>query len=294
MIAKRSVLFLIILYLAFTYKCQAQGIVEKNKIIYSQILKQEVYYSVLLPERYAEQDTRYSAVYLLHGLGGDQNSWLQRCMINSLTDSLMHQASIDQLIYIMPAAYDSYYINNFDSSFRYMDFFVKELVPAIDSLYRTLPERKHRALLGMSMGGFGAIILGMKHPELFGSAVCLSAAVRNEPIFIDLPQEKYDSYFGRVYGHGRQANDRITEHWMQNSPFYILDSTLISKVQTIHWYIDCGFDDFLLPANEAFHRLLIQNNISHEYHVRPGEHNWNYWYRSTVNGLIYLNQVFNE
>jgi S-formylglutathione hydrolase FrmB len=171
-----------------------------------------------------------------------------------------------------------------------MDFFIREFVPAIDSIYRTKTTKANRTLMGISMGGFGSIILALKYPQHFGSVVCLSAAVRNEEIFKDLPQARYNNYFGKVFGFDLADDDRITDHWRANSPYYITDTNIISLARLQNWYIDCGLDDFLLQANEAFHQWLILNKIPHEYHVRPGEHNWAYWYRSTVNGLIYLDE----
>jgi enterochelin esterase-like enzyme len=281
----------LILFSTLTIQCQGQSIIESDQIIYSSILQQEVKYSVLLPPDYMKSDTvKYPVIYLLHGINGDQNSWLQRCKINTLSDSLRESGAIGDFIIVMPAAYNSYYINNYDSSFRYMDFFIEEFVPAIDSIYRTTPGKQNCALMGISMGGFGSIIIGLKYPEYFGSIVSLSAAVRDEEIFKGLPQTKYNSYFGKVYGFGLSADDRITDHWKANSPYYITDTNIIALAQTQNWYIDCGFDDFLFQANETFHQWLTMNKIPHEYHVRSGEHNWIYWYRSTVNGLIYLDE----
>lgn len=287
----RKILFYLILVSLFFIQCHGQSIIESDKIIYSSILKQEVEYSVLLPGGYMKSDTlHYPVIYLLHGINGDQNSWLQRSKINILIDSLREAGDIGDFIYIMPAAYNSYFINNFDSSFMYMDFYIDEFVPAIDSIYRTIPERENRALMGISMGGFGSIILGLKHPDLFGSIISLSAAVRDEATFKKLPQAKYNDYFGKIFGFNLLPEERITDHWKENSPYFITDSSIISMAQTQNWYIDCGLNDFLYPANEKFHQWLRENNIPHEYHVRPGEHNWSYWYRSTIKGLIFLNE----
>jgi S-formylglutathione hydrolase FrmB len=118
--------------------------------------------------------------------------------------------------------------------------------------------------------------------------------VRNEEIFKKLPQAKYNSYFGKVYGIDLSGESRITEHWKANSPFYITDTVKLTLARSQNWYVDCGLNDFLYPANEAFHQWLKLNNIPHEYHVRPGEHNWSYWYRSSVNGLIYLDEQLNN
>lgn len=270
----------------------SQSIAVNNKSVQSSIMKQEMNYSILLPENYYTSTAKYPVLYLLHGFGGNHNSWLIRCQINELVDSLKINMNLNNFIIVMPDAGNSYFINNYDSSYMLSDFLAYELVPAIDSLYRTEPDFSSRAIMGLSMGGFGAIINTMKHPKLFGSVVALSAAIRTEAIFKSLPQARYERYFGNVYGPGLSDSARITTHWKEYSPYLLMDTIMVENMKAINWYIDCGMSDFLLPANEEFHKLLVRYNIPHEYHVRPGKHNWAYWYKSTIYGLLFLNEKF--
>lgn len=118
--------FYLIMISLLIVHCQGQSIVEYDRIIYSHTLRQDTEYSVLLPDDYHKSDTkRYPAIYLLHGINGDQNSWLQRCQVNTIVDSLNGADEFGDFIFVMPAAYNSYYINNHDSSFRYMDYFIE-------------------------------------------------------------------------------------------------------------------------------------------------------------------------
>ncbi len=264
--------------------------VGRNLSIQSKVLDQKISYSVMLPGSYHIDSKEYPVIYLLHGFGGNHESWLDRCYIAQLVDSLLQVRDIGEFIYVMPDAKNSYYINNYDSSFQYHDFFIKELVPTIDSLFRTKKQKEFRTLFGLSMGGFGSIILAIKNPELFGSVIALSPAVRNQLIFENLPQHSYERYFGPVYGAGLESDQRITLHWKENSPYVLIDSTNAKQYMGINWYIDCGLFDSLLPASEGFHQLLLQYNVPHEFHVRPGGHNWDYWYHSTIYGLIFISQ----
>ena len=280
------------IFTQFQICCSSSDIIIRTgEKYYSQILEREIEYSVLLPHDYfLDEIIHYPVIYLLHGIHGNDKSWLEGNRVDHLIDSLVKLGNLGNFIYVMPSAYDSYYINNFDSSFRYMDFFTMELVPAIDSIYRTEKDRESSTLLGISMGGFGSIVLGLQHTELFGTIVSLSAAVRTEEIFKQVPQAKYDDYFEKVYGPELAGEDRITDHWKANSPYYVTDSTILASARHQNWYIDCGMDDFLLEANEAFHRWMILNNIDHDYHVRPGSHNWSYWHRSLIYALMYINE----
>ena len=288
---KYTRLFIELLFLSsflFGFHLNAQVRIGRNLSIQSKILNRKISYSVILPSTYHLNSDRYPVIYLLHGYGGNNESWLKRCHIDQLVDSLLKEGDIGEFIYIMPDADNSYYINNYDSSYRYHDFFISELIPTIDSLFRTRNQKEFRILMGLSMGGYGSIVLAVKNPEIFGSVIAMSPAVRNQYIFENLPQDQYERLYSSVYGKGLVSDQRFTQHWRENSPYVLIDSVTAGNYYGINWYIDCGLYDSLLPASEAFHQLLLQYKIPHEFHIRPGGHNWSYWYHSTIYGLIYI------
>ena len=289
----RSVAIFLTVGIAFQCTC-SQVIVQENIGVESILLNRTVKVNLILPVGYGSSEKTYPTVFLLHGIGGDHTSWLNRCHVDRMIDSLHAATNMGDYIYVLPDAGNSYYINNYDSTNMYADFFIHELVPYIDNHYRTQADRSHRALLGLSMGGYGSVMLALHAPELFGIVVALSAAVRNEPMVQALPQDRYNWLYGPVFGTDLQGDERITEHWKQNTPYYLIDSTNSANYTDISWYIDCGLDDFLLPASEAFHKLLQQYGIPHEYHIRPGKHNWAYWYLSTVDGLIFIDEIIKQ
>jgi enterochelin esterase-like enzyme len=126
-------------------------------------------YSVYLPDNYlSDTTTRYGVVYLLHGLGDDNNSWNGVYLrVSSLISDMENAGEISKMIYVMPQGFRTYYVNRHTGTYNYMDMFVQELVPHIDKTLRTVADRDHRAVVGYSMGGYGAMILPSKHPELF-------------------------------------------------------------------------------------------------------------------------------
>jgi enterochelin esterase-like enzyme len=276
---------LVIIY--FGSEINAQQTFVESHYFQSNILTQKVNYSIILPENYYKTSEKYPVIYLLHGIGGNGESWIKRCNFNILIDSLKDCNLISDLIYIMPDAHNSYYIDNYNRSFCYESFFINEFIPFIDSNYRTIPSASDRTIMGLSMGGFGAVILGIKHPDVFGTIISLSGALRDSASFVNLSEEKYKKYFSDVYGPELKSESRITSHWKLNSPYYLIDSTYAYALKNINWYFDCASGDSLYPVNEAFHKLLMNNNIPHEFHSRPGNHNWAYWYHSSANALIY-------
>jgi enterochelin esterase-like enzyme len=253
-----------------------------------------VKYSVILPENYYKSSEKYPVIYLLHGIGGDGESWIKRCNFNSLVDSLKDCKQISDFIYIMPDARNSYYINNYNKSYCYESFFINEFIPHIDSSFRTKPSATERSIMGLSMGGFGAVMLGLKYPDFFGSVISMSGALRDSASFVSLPQEKYNKLFSSVFGPELTAQSRITPHWKYNSPYYLIDSTYANSLKKMSWYFDCASGDSLYPVNEIFHKLLMNYNIPHEFHSRPGNHNWAYWYYSSAKALIYNSYLLKQ
>jgi enterochelin esterase-like enzyme len=293
-IMKLKYLSLILLFIFQTLWLQSQVLVERTHCVYSDCLHRKVNYSIILPQNYFKIPKTYSVIYLLHGFGGDNTSWLDRCNINLLIDSLLNTRQANEYIYVLPDADNTYYINNYDSSIRYEDFFIRELIPHIDSTYRTLPCKEGRVLMGLSMGGFGSVILAVKHPDVFGSVIAMSASVRNAESLTSLPQPAYNTFFNSVFGPQTDCMKRVSDHWKQNSPYYLIDSTKAEALSSINWYVDCGMSDPLLSVNEAFHDLLMLYSIPHEFHMRPGNHNWVFWYHSFIYGLNFLKRVDNE
>ena len=112
-------------------------------------------YQILLPADYESNlDTRYPVVYMLHGYGESGKDWGNwKTTIESLEEN-----GLQPMIYVFPDCNNSYYCNYYDEKAMYMNMIVEDLIPLIDETYRTIADREHRAVMGYSMGGFGAKI----------------------------------------------------------------------------------------------------------------------------------------
>ena len=129
--------------------------IRESMVMHSLVLKQDVHFSVCLPKEYYDSKKSYPVVYLLHGLGDNETSWLEYGQISQYADKAVEDEETKPMIFVMPEAFRTYYVNDYKGAFLYQDMFVKELVPYIDSLFRTIADRQHRAVMGYSMGGFG-------------------------------------------------------------------------------------------------------------------------------------------
>ncbi|GAB4437128.1 MAG: alpha/beta hydrolase-fold protein [Anaerolineae bacterium] len=136
---------------------------------------------VYLPPGYHTGNRRYPAVYLLTGFTGRGAFMLNDSAfdepIQERLDRLIGSGQIQPMIVVLPDAFTRYggsqYLNS-GATGQYEDYLIEEIVPFVDSHYRTLAEPGYRAIAGKSSGGFGALVQGMRHPDLFGAVACHS------------------------------------------------------------------------------------------------------------------------
>jgi enterochelin esterase-like enzyme len=266
----------------------------ESMVMPSRILKQDVHFSVCLPANYYKTKQSFPVVYLLHGLGDNEASWLEFGQISQFADKELADGEIKPMIFVMPQGYRTYYVNDYKGEFLYQDMFVKELVPYIDSLFRTITDRQHRALMGYSMGGFGALILHLQHADIFGAAVPLSISVRTDEQYMTEDSSGWDDQWGRLFGEpGFKGPDRITEYYKKNSPFHMLPQMSANDIKKLNIYIDNGDkEQTLCRSNEELHILMRNLNIPHEFRVRDGGHSFQYWCSALPNALRFISDAF--
>jgi enterochelin esterase-like enzyme len=273
-----------------TDKKEPKGTVWQSLPFFSKTVNDTIKYSVFLPPDYYTAPDSFPVFYLLHGLGGDENSWIRDFSVDRIVDSLILTGGIPPVIIVMPDGKKTYYINDYRNAFPYETVFISEFIPFIDSTYKTKDSKPFRAIGGLSMGGFGALINASRHPECFSAAVALSAAVRTDSMIINEEEEKYNSVFRPVFGDSIRQTKKVTEHWKENNSLY-LTVRQPDTLKSVSWYIDCGLNDYLLPGNEALHDLYVRYGIPHEYHVRPGIHDRLYWEKSLVPALLFTGKI---
>ncbi len=268
----------------------------ESLVMPSRILNQEVKFSVCLPEDYYEKNSSYPVVYLLHGLGDDETAWLEYGRISQYADWATEKDGVVPMIFIMPEGYTNYYVNDYKGSFLYQDMFVKELVPYIDSMFRTIADRQHRGLMGYSMGGFGALVLHLQHPEVFGAAVPLSISIRTDEQYMKEYAPEWDEQWGRLFGaQGIEGPGRITDYYRQNCPFHLIPRIPSSEKNKFHIYIDNGDkEETLCRSNEELHILMRDLDFPHEFRVREGGHSFSYWCSALPNALRFLSDAFED
>ncbi len=260
----------------------------ESLVLNSSLLNRAVKYSIYLPPDYYTSNRRYPVLYLLHGLGDNETSWIQFGEADRIAETGIRSGELPPMIIVMPDAGATFYINDYQSKVRYEDMFVQEFIPHIDSMFRTRPQREYRAVSGLSMGGYGSLVLAMHHPELFSSCAALSAAVRTDEALVNVPDERYNTVYAPLFSGPVKGEERLTITWKRNSPITLAKSAPEGDLTKVRWYIDCGDDDGLTVGNSMLHIALLDRKIPHEYRARDGAHTWSYWRTGLPDALKFI------
>ena len=266
----------------------------ESMVMNSSIMNQVVKFSIYLPPDYYISNRRYPVVYLLHGLGDNETGWVQFGEADRIADEGIKSGELPPMIIVMPNAGVTWYVNDYQNKVRYEDMFVQELIPHIDSSFRTRTQRDYRAISGLSMGGFGSLTLAMHHPDLFSSCAALSAAVRTDETLASIPDERYNTVYAPVFSGPVKGQDRLTLAWKRNSPITLARSAPEGDLTKVRWYLDCGDDDGLTVGNAMLHIILLDRKIPHEYRARDGAHNWTYWRTGLPEALKFIAVGFHK
>ena len=220
-----------------------------------------------------EQMRPCPVVYLLHGHSGDALSWIQ------IKPNLPQIADEKGIIFVCPDGKNSWYWDSpLNPSYRYETFVSSELVHFIDTKYKTIANRKGRAITGLSMGGHGAMFNALRHKEVFGAAGSTSGGVDIRPFPMSWDMSKQLGEFA--------SNKKVwDEHTVMNQ------LNKISKGD-LALIIDCGVDDFFLEVNKELHARLLVLNIGHDFILRPGAHNAAYWNNSIDYQILFFDKFF--
>jgi putative tributyrin esterase len=222
-------------------------------------------FNLILPRDYASSERKFPVLYLLHGFTGHHDDWVKQTGIEE------YAAGYEEII-VMPEGENSWYVNNYaDPKMRWEDYMIFDLIPYVDQHYRTEAARGGRAIAGLSMGGYGAMMLGLKHPDLFSAVASLSGALASaRTAFLDpISDPKIRQLFLDIFGPPDNPSRTAVD------PFQLIRG--IPADQMPQLYLAIGSSDFLLRENREFIRLLTDLKITFEYREVEGRHEWPVW-----------------
>jgi len=264
------------------------GVVMDNLYLDSKILNGERKYAVYLPPDYQTSKRDYPVLYLLHGAGDDQTGWVQFGEVLNLADKSIKSGNATSMVIVMPDAQTGQkgYFNSLDKKWNYEDFFFQEFIPFIEKKYRIKPTKRFRAIAGLSMGGGGSFIYALRHPEMFSSSCPLSG---------DMGSLSYDDFYQKnIEKLTNYSREYIYNYYSNHNALSLIKNQTNEKLRSVGWYLDCGDDDFLYEGNSMVHIALKKRDITHEYRVRDGAHNWTYWRNALPSVLMFVSETFHQ
>ncbi len=246
--------------------------------IFSNSMHRGVKTVIITPSSYkTEKSKKYPVLYLLHGAFGSYSNWISK------VPHIQQLADQNQMLIVCPdGGYTSWYFDSpIDSTYRFETFVGTEVPQYMDANYRTIADRKGRAISGLSMGGHGGLFLGFRHKEMFSACGSMSGALHVSVITQGYGAEKRlgDTAINRKYWH-----DWSVLNMLDNYPS---DSSLAI-------IIDCGTEDRVLAMNRPVHEKMLKLKIPHDYTERPGEHNWAYWEKSIDYQVLFFRKYFDK
>lgn len=214
----------------------------------SRALGRRVTFGFGLPEPGGAESGPYPALLQLHGAGGDHSDWFTLSRLPTFLEGL-------PIVVVAPDGASSHWMN-YGPRERYEDFLIEDLMPACESFFPIHPGRW--GIGGNSMGGYGALRLGLKYPSRFASVYAHSPGV-------------FDRGFLDEY-----ATDLTPEQRDDADVFAHATRTAALPSRPVLSF-DCGLDDQLLPRIRAFHEHLHSIDLPHRYSELAGGHTWEFW-----------------
>ena len=269
----------------------ATGRVECNSLP-SRSVHRPVRYCIMLPPGFdADKARHFPILYLLHGLGDNEQFFIHSGEWN-LVENLREKGELKDFLIATPEGGASFYINAKDGKERYEDFLVQEFLPFIEKRYRASLGRANRAISGISMGGYGALHLAFRHPELFSAVSAHSAAlIEKLPVFLggmalQSSQPNRARIFGGVFG---SPPDPM--YWNRESPITLARTANLAGLKI---YFDCGDqDDYGFDVGAVvLDKVLTARHVTHEFHSYPGRHDPTYFAAHLPASLEFHSRLF--
>lgn len=276
--------FFTILFFLIGQTSSAQVTVVEDSVFSPNVRATMKFYSIL-PDGYRDTNERYACIFLLHGLYGNYTNWI------TLT-KLVHYANDYKFIIITPDARDSWYVNSPTMpNANYEDYIMHDLLPYVDTHYRTKQSKESRSVVGLSMGAYGAAKFGIKYPSYFSFVGCLSPAIQfpsglEDSIIVSRRSKEYIDKIKMIFGFPRNIQ------WDENDVSLLLERSRSDSLP--YFYLVVGSSDLLyeyINRTYTFVALLRKQGVPFEMHEVPGTHNWQFWDREIKNVLHRINEL---
>ncbi len=255
----------------------------RHEVFASSILGREMPLTVYVPDGYETSRQSYPVLYLLHGAGGDQNSWAERGHIKETADALIKSGDVPPTLIVMPGCPGCWWVDG--AKDRAETAFWDELVPIVAKRYRTITTRDGQLVAGLSAGGYGAVRFALKYADRLAAVAAFSPAVyattpppasaaRSQPPFLG-PDGQFDQAAWTA-----QNYPRFTEHYF-------------GQPMRVPMYLVSGDNDAFGIAFETallFKTIYERQPKLAELRIVDGDHTWAVWSNAVGDAMKYMYQ----
>lgn len=253
---------------------------------FSDVLGMCMQMDVILPQKTRGQigmegevkEGKIPTLYLLHGMSDDHTIWQRRTSIERYVSDM-------GIAVVMPTTHLGWYTNMAHGN-RYWTFISKELPQICQSLFNNLSDKREETFAaGLSMGGYGALKLGLAASETFGAVAALSGGLDVNDIISKLMKEEDKDYWRNIFGDLNQVEN-------SENDLFALASTLKASGKALpRIYMWCGTEDFLYHQNIRMRDHLLRLGYDLTYEESPGDHDWKYWDRKIQSALKWFSKI---
>lgn len=243
--------------------------VEQGTFVSASLKRSMPYYIYLPPSYLSHPEARYPVIYMLHGMSGTNTEWLGYGLVGRAHD-MMAAGQISEFIIVLPQGDQGYWVDHPNGGPLWGTYVARDLVSEVDNSYRTMADRGHRAIGGLSMGGSGALELAILYPNVFGTAGA------------DSPSLHTYNTAPPFYG----SQDYFNAH----DPMYLYKAHP-EIARTLKLYIDVGQQDAWMPAANSFQAVLQAGGVAYEWHLFPGGHEGTYWSTHVPDYLLFYSSA---
>ncbi len=266
---------LVVLALLLTLVCTTKASIDTINV-YSNSMFKNIRCVVVTPTQYNKGNDRWPVVYLLHGFGGSYSNW-----VRGVAD-MQQLADENRMMIVCPSGNTGswYFDSPVDLTSNFETHISKEVPHAIDSLYRTMNDRRSRAISGLSMGGHGALFTAFRHASTFGACGSMSGALMVHRITRGYNMNKILGDTG--------TNKKYYTDW---SAFNVIEKYPTDSLAIM---IDCGIEDPILMMSKMVHDKMVTLKIPHDYVERPGKHDMAYWRNAVRYQMLFFRNYFDK
>lgn len=221
----------------------------------------------------AYSDNEYShrnmkTLFLLHGYTGDAENWVPEYLCEKYNFAV-----------VIPSGENSFWLDGISTGHRFCSFLGKDLLNYVRNTFGLADSRDETYIMGLSMGGFGALHTALFYPEHFGKAAGLSSALMVHEV-AEMTEGGCNNvanyeYYRECFGEPTKVLES------ENNPEYLAKKIKREGKPMPELFMACGTEDFLLENNRQMHRFLESENIAHIYEEAPGKHDMEFWSKYT-------------